>query len=210
MESGYVQKIILKMYNNFSKTVFGNMERREAELFENILYGALYLDPRYQWTMSRAKKDLGKIFLRSVYERMKQLERKTDGNMDQPEPRVVDEEEEEDDGDQLSSILQVMKEPDDSSKECASEINNINILLDLFDNQKKIKPSEDILVYWEFLKVSQPELHSLAMVIFSIPATQVSVERAFSALKLIYSDQREPLTPDNLEDVLLVRLNHNF
>lgn len=45
----------------------------------------------------------------------------------------------------------------------------------------------------------------LAQVALGVPATQVSVERAFSALKFVLSEQRSRLSASTLDDLLLLK-----
>ena len=45
------------------------------------------------------------------------------------------------------------------------------------------------------------------MVLASLPVTQVSVERLFSAMKLLLTDLRSRLKPDAVEAMLLIRSN---
>ncbi|PVU86214.1 hypothetical protein BB559_006600 [Furculomyces boomerangus] len=60
----------------------------------------------------------------------------------------------------------------------------------------------------EFKKKSiSKDFHELAKVILVVPATQVSVEKKFSAIKLILSDKRTNLSKKNLENILICRLN---
>jgi len=60
------------------------------------------------------------------------------------------------------------------------------------------------------MEASNPELSQLAKVVFSAPATQVSVERLFSGLKFILSPYRSNIFSKNLENQLLVRTNRLF
>jgi len=53
-----------------------------------------------------------------------------------------------------------------------------------------------------------PRLYQLAKVIHCVPATQVSVERAFSALKLVLSDLRCNLSPISLKQIMFLKLNN--
>ena len=55
-----------------------------------------------------------------------------------------------------------------------------------------------------------PLLYEASQVVFAVPATQVSVERAFSALKLILQPQRVHLNSKSLQNILFVRFNENF
>lgn len=54
---------------------------------------------------------------------------------------------------------------------------------------------------------TKPELYKLATVIHSVPPTQTSVERAFSAMALILNPLKTRLSDKNLENMLLIRLN---
>ena len=44
-------------------------------------------------------------------------------------------------------------------------------------------------------------------IVFPVPATQVTVERAFSTLKFVLSDKRANIEDMLLEDILLINLN---
>lgn len=70
--------------------------------------------------------------------------------------------------------------------------------------------STNVLKYWEKMKSSEPYLYKLAQIVMAVPASQVSVERCFSALKFILSDHRYNLSDESVKNVLLVRLNHTF
>ncbi len=62
----------------------------------------------------------------------------------------------------------------------------------------------------EKCKRTPPQFFQLSEVILAVPATQVSVERGFSSLKLILSPLRTNLDPKLSEDILLVRCNKLF
>lgn len=68
----------------------------------------------------------------------------------------------------------------------------------------------DVWSHWLARKHSHPELFEVAMVILSAPSSQVSVERAFSALALVLSDLRTSLSDDALQDILMIKLNKDI
>ncbi|XP_046868368.1 uncharacterized protein LOC124460831 [Drosophila willistoni] len=72
-----------------------------------------------------------------------------------------------------------------------------------------MKANTDVLCFWKYKKTTDPELYALSKVCFAIPPTQVTIERAFSSLKLVLSDNRNRLSHETLENILLVRLNSN-
>lgn len=68
---------------------------------------------------------------------------------------------------------------------------------------------QNIFCFWNKNRLVWPELYSLYKVVFAVPATQVSVERAFSTFKFIYSDRRERISTELLEDILTINLNNS-
>lgn len=68
----------------------------------------------------------------------------------------------------------------------------------------------DVWTHWLARKHSHPELFEVAMVVLSGPSSQISVERAFSALALILSDLRTGMSDEALQNVLLIKLNKDI
>jgi hypothetical protein len=81
-----------------------------------------------------------------------------------------------------------------------------------FDGVKRIKfgPGETILTYWASQSQLQPELFELSEIIYAVPATQVTVERAFSTFDFVFTKRRGRTKPAILEKQLLVCLNRKF
>ena len=67
----------------------------------------------------------------------------------------------------------------------------------------------DVLNFWNNKRYISGFVHvsKVAEIILSIPATQVSVERSFSALQFILNENWSKLTEGNLQNLLIVRLN---
>lgn len=72
---------------------------------------------------------------------------------------------------------------------------------------ERLNADEKILGYWKLKKISEPELYELANIVLAVPATQVSVERAFSGVGLVLTARRTQLSEKSLADILLVKLN---
>ncbi|XP_039969907.1 uncharacterized protein LOC120781740 [Bactrocera tryoni] len=68
----------------------------------------------------------------------------------------------------------------------------------------------DVLTYWKEKQYTDQELYAISNVCYAVPPTQVSIERAFSALRLVLTDYRNRLSQDVLENILLVKLNPSF
>lgn len=77
--------------------------------------------------------------------------------------------------------------------------------------QLEVEPRQphtyDVWKHWLARKHTHPELYAVATIVHSVPSTQVSVERSFSALALVLSNIRTGLSDDTLEDILIVKLN---
>lgn len=71
-------------------------------------------------------------------------------------------------------------------------------------------PSLNVQSYWRGKLASDEELAELVNVVLALPASQVSVERAFSSLPLIFTTKRSQLGDDNLETQLFVTLNRSL
>lgn len=65
----------------------------------------------------------------------------------------------------------------------------------------------NIAGHWKTVLQTDPEMAELANVILAAPATQVSVERAFSVLTLILSKTRTCLKDKNLQNLIFAKLN---
>lgn len=71
-------------------------------------------------------------------------------------------------------------------------------------------PGETILTYWQSQRFEQPELFKLSEIVHAVPATQVTVERAFSTLDFVFTKRRGRTKAAILEKQLLVCLNRKF
>lgn len=86
---------------------------------------------------------------------------------------------------------------------------DIDLLLETFD-PPLISSKTDIIGYWESIKDDNEVLYKLAMVIFSIPPTEVQIERDFSELNFVFSARRCGLTKERLEDIMIIHLNKDL
>lgn len=77
----------------------------------------------------------------------------------------------------------------------------------MMGSKMKIEKGKSLFDFWEENKLLFPTLYDVACVVNSIPASQATVERAFSALKFVFGEQRGSLTQERLEDILMIKLN---
>jgi len=80
----------------------------------------------------------------------------------------------------------------------------------LISTQARQPLDSDPFVYYENLREKDPLLFELAITVLAAPATQVSVERAMNALKLLLSSSRYNLKKETIEDVLFINLNQDL
>lgn len=84
---------------------------------------------------------------------------------------------------------------------------DIGEAIDLF--QPEFMPvDKSVLEYWETQK--QTPLYDLAMAVYSIPPTQVQIERDFSSLGHIFTERRYRLSQERLEQILLIYFNKDL
>lgn len=70
----------------------------------------------------------------------------------------------------------------------------------------RLSMESNVLDYWQNKKTDS-DIYSVSQIVLATPATQVSVERAFSALAQILGPLRTNLSIENLNNILLIKLN---
>lgn len=83
-------------------------------------------------------------------------------------------------------------------------------LLSLANLKTRLSSGTDIFKYWESRRYEDEELYELAMIALSASVTQVSVERCFSAIKLLLEDHRLRMSPTMLNDLMIIRFNRDL
>ena len=79
-----------------------------------------------------------------------------------------------------------------------------------YNNLNLINSNNDLLDFWCLNNNKFPKLSLIAKNIFAMPSTEVSVERTFSIMKYILSDQRMSIVDDLLEKLLMVIINRDY
>lgn len=88
----------------------------------------------------------------------------------------------------------------------SSNIDNFESDLSTYERKSRLPLNANVLEYWDSSNI----ISGIANILLAIPSTQVSVERLFSAMKYMLSDQRNRLSPLNLEHILMVKANGIF
>ncbi|KAM9329115.1 LOW QUALITY PROTEIN: uncharacterized protein PAF06_019636 [Gastrophryne carolinensis] len=179
--------------------IVSSMMKRESLFLENeILLAAIYVDPMSRLLLNSEQTATGKKALYDVAVRMKGLR-----------PEIPPQVNEELDFDSLLDKMEVAKGK--RRRISATEPVNVQIKkfqqefykalkeVEKYDRSSKLTVEEAILVY--------PEIVSdVARIVTAI--LQVSVERLFSALKIIKSDLRASMKEDLAEAILFLRTLH--
>ncbi|XP_065320689.1 uncharacterized protein LOC135928222 [Gordionus sp. m RMFG-2023] len=193
-----------EMDNNLSKSMLECLNIRESYLFQNDAFrSAIYMDPRFHYENGKYPLEEDKILAREhIFATWKQLQ-------------AIDPHEENttlvmpSTSDYKKTKLDLYIERDCKKGPIFYELCNSDIKLKIKSllYNKRLPSSQDILQYWVSRKHQDAELFKLSQIILAAPCTQVSVERAFSALALTVTSLRTRLDKDILDDILIIKLN---
>lgn len=86
-------------------------------------------------------------------------------------------------------------------------LNSINEYKDANKEELKIRAQTRVREFWQLQKIKFPQIFKVAGVLYAIPPTQCSVERMFSTLKFIANNLRLTLTTENVNDIILLKMN---
>lgn len=201
-----------KFKTNLEKHLFNGIETRKEDIFNNpLMASALFLDPRFrnqiindQGKLEKAKNSLKNIWRRLIVLRSNgnQVTSAENANVSSDKSFEYDEDAE------LKKYLAALNgnEPNFTQTENRGNNEDIVYLLDTF-TPEALPLEKSILKYWEENKNEQKELYELALVVFSVPSTEVQIERDFSRLNFVFSDLRGALAAERLEDIMIIHLN---
>ncbi|XP_037805572.1 uncharacterized protein LOC119599738 [Lucilia sericata] len=188
-----------------------SLNRQKNKLLENNLFvTAIYLDPRIKVCLTSNQRESAKSCIMQLQNRLLNLNDYDD---------CVTMESVETEESPTNSPLTVSNAVDDeleeyfksfekaSNMDISTTSHSIEQDILIYENQNRLGIKENIIDYWSKQKNA---LSEIAYVVLAIPCTQVSVERLFSALKYMLSDQRNKPSSTNLEHILLVRANGHF
>ncbi|XP_055309545.1 zinc finger BED domain-containing protein 4-like [Sitodiplosis mosellana] len=83
---------------------------------------------------------------------------------------------------------------------------DIDLILESFPPEL-LSPNHSILEYWDTVKNTHPQLYTLAMLVHSVPPTEVPIKRDFSHLNHVFSNRRGRLQSARLTDIMIMNLN---
>lgn len=178
------------------------LKERYGAIFSNPqMECSLFLDPRFRGIIlkDRDAVERTKLNLVNLYHRLNFLRKPSSANHFSNTSSDLHLS-----FDELGELNQLMTI--NSSRHTERDM-SIELAIDLF--QPINMPSEtSVLEFWETQK--QSLLYDLAMALYSIPPTQVQIERDFSSLGHIFSERRYQLSQERLEQILLIHFNKDI
>lgn len=198
---------------DLAKQLLNALTIRNENIFKNPIMGAaLYLDPRFRSQIIRddGKCNQAKMTLLDIWRRINVVRNNNNRTIDEREissssidSLSFDEEA------ALIQHLQLNQNEQNVATQNNFQNVDIELLIDLFQPEQ-LFPKESVIEYWETQKNTQPELYEIAMIVFSVPPTEVQIERDFSSLDFVFSKRRGKLSHQRLEDILLIYLNKDL
>lgn len=195
----------------FAQCLYDALDQRKEGIFDNdLMYAAIFLDPRFhteiatnELKMERAKAVLVKIWrrmniLNAPTELMQSNKEKSTNSLSfEFNPDVA-----------LAQHL-ANDNKNDASLTHSTQEKDIEEIIDNY--QPDAMPfSTSVIKFWQSIKQDNPELYQLACVIFSVPPTEVQIERDFSSLNFVFTNRRCSISSERLEEIMLIHLNRDL
>lgn len=211
-----VKKAVHK-HNNWrdGKYLLVLIEARRAKIYENpIILAGVYLDPRFRVMLTVDERKSAKDAIKIILQKYESLN--DSPSIDNSSPMENDDDNSFDELDSLIAEASVDKsqcsslESEPVSYPAASSSSKIDLELGIFDALAPVSNKTNAITSWKINKVQFPILSSIAIDIICIPVTEVTSERLFSGLNIVFNKQRARLDPGVTDDVLLLRWNKDF
>lgn len=186
-----------KMNHPLAEGIVTHMKEREITLMNcNVMLGSVYLDPRYNRLLNETQTKVAENYLCELWNRLIELcPLETDSN-DTNSNEVDD----------FAEFIANATQKDDDTTQSITIAQKIKRFL----NRPTINYKCNIFEYWKSIKMEEPELFRLRVVLLSAAVTQVDVERSFSSLKFIFNNFRAKLSTEMLSILLVLRSNHDL
>ncbi|XP_017468782.1 PREDICTED: uncharacterized protein LOC108360849 [Rhagoletis zephyria] len=189
--------------------------RKQSLMSNNAFIAALYLDPRFNFRgslmLSPQQKVNAENHLIKTYENMLRMESSENSMSSSPQNLNLQYSEclPSTSSNSFSRLEKYICEDMEETSSDVEVVQNLRQKLSVFANGRKFSLDTDILSYWKTFP-SDKHLRKLAEVVLAVPATQVSVERAFSALSLTLKKHRSKLNDATLNNILITKLNFDL
>lgn len=176
------------MQFNLAKNLLTAMDRRAPCLFRSPLFlCSVYLDPRIMFTLTSDQK------LTAAMDLIKRHERIIETNTKTTNCEVND------------TLDEIQLEYQHNEQQSNSD--RLVQVMTQYESEKPYNIKEPVMKFWQENEGEYRLLRSLANIIHAVPSNQCCTERAFSSLSYIRNKYRMSLSPQNLSNVLMIRLN---
>lgn len=207
--SNYTSRIALRLRFH--------VENREVNTLKNTsLLSALYLDPRFNFTLSYDEIQTATNHLKKLFLHWQSIQPNTATVPTQPAVvNFIKKENSSDEYDIFDESVELDEYFTDSYSIPIQSQSIENVNLQIFKSIETFRPprmSMEINIYefWQLQKKNNKELAILAEVVHAIPSAQLSIERCLSSLKLLLMEQRNSLDHDTINKKLLIKNNYKF
>lgn len=178
-----------------------------------LMICAVFLDRRYSSELNSTEKALAMRTLVKIWEDIKEENKKSDNsevdesNENENAFKFAENSEVLDNYFKSKGIALQVDNNDGTPNFSLSNLDMYGVLRNFDESVGRQHPSKNVLDFWEESKETYPEIYLLSLIINTVPPTQASTERCFSALTFIYDSKRTKLSLFLLEQILLIRLN---
>lgn len=180
----------------FAAVLKANLTEREKSLFKTpIFMAALYLDPRFKLELNDTETA---IAIETLHTLNKQIKWKP---LAAPAPGLnnIDRQIE---AQMFGNIL-----AQQSDVHIRTEL---TMVMSNYNGVRATDINRDAISFWKENKTIYPQLYELAKIVFSTASSISETERTFSGFSYIYNVRRMSLFPQNVTNILMVRLNKDL
>lgn len=194
-----------KIENFYTNILLKCMNERELNMMNDESFlASVYLDPRFQLLLSMEQKMRARIHLEQLWETIQKTFVSLETN-NKVCVNELDSNNQMEADDELEKMLKMKEIERDMKTFVPSDLIRRSLLN--FDGIQRIARKKNVLKYWEHNKLNNPGLYELAKVVYGIPASYLTLERAFSVLKDVHYKHKFGSLDSDTEKILFIRLN---
>lgn len=199
---------------NLFASVFLNavVHRKKIVIENDVMYAAMFLDPRFQIMLSLNEISVAKKHLKYLHE--KQTLKSNTISTQLPLDQIAADGMENTEDNFLENIMreiELKKRIEEQSTLAHSLCDrSFDVEFSHFLGTKRLVATADVMKYWSENRFNFPILHSLAKTVFAVPSSQVDVERHFSSSSFVLNKYRNRLSDENLDMILFLKLNESI
>lgn len=174
---------------NLAAKLIEKMDQRAPSLFKTpLLLCAVYLDPRIMLALSDEQKANAAMDLVKIHERITARSINKESRLDDTLDEIQQEFQKQQNKNQSSSDL-LLKE------------------LSIFEREEPYDIRASVMKFWVENAEKYKLLRPLVDILHAVPSNQCCTERSFSSFSYIRSKHRMCMSPQNVSNVLMIRLN---